>query len=919
MMKFGIFKRILITVFSILAGLFALSYFLIATPYGLRTLLWTTQRFIHGKLSFDVVEGSLYYPLQIKQFSYSDDSLEISLDKVQLSWDLFSLFQEKPRVKQFTLQGLRVTKKIPDNTPNVIVVLLTKTFSLGSLIIDDADIRIPELPTPLQFKHLYFSGENNPLTFLQIHQANLLFPTMNFKLQGNYAWTPSQSTNLEVNLTHIPPVGSKNPAEVSHFQLTGNPSELSLKALMKQPVPATFTLDFIEKNGATTLSVRDALGTWNKQSLSASLGLTRTPNNTQIAPSFIRLGNNTLSLQGRIAPTWDLQWKTEFKALSELSPLLDGKLQGQGKVTGPALLARLSGELKGENFYIANQIVKKLQVSAVGTLATHQFTFEANGAEWQVQAKVNGRYDQKQWQGDWQQLALTLANTSKWLLPRPSEIHFTQSELSLSPLCLKQSSQALCLRALWTRASDKIDIRLSATMSSLQWLEKVYTGLKNIQGSARAAINIIGSRLQPAVTGEMRVKNASLNVPHYGLHLTNIHLDANSRQQGLWLYKGGLLSDKQALTVNGRVDFSKPDHPGEMQITGNKVPIMQTSEYKIWASPALKFSHTSQLLRLQGSITIPKAMIAPRDFSSTVELPPELVDVNAPKEEQREAKLWPMTSNIKLILGDDVNISVIGLQGKVLGNLTIVDEPNRLATALGSLRVVNGTYQAYSQKLDIDSGTLSYTGGPLGNPGLNVRAHKTIITTSDLSTIPQSFTPADVARIITLQTKTQTATIVVGVNVTGLLKNPIIRLYSEPATLSQSEILSYIILGRALNQASGQNDSQALLNGLMALNLTTENSAGILHELQTKIGLDQIEVKTLPVYDQKSQSLQESTSIFLGKALSPRLFLSYSYGLLYSVNTFYLRYQLSKKLSVQTEASSKGDGGFDLLYTIETN
>ena len=62
----------------------------------------------------------------------------------------------------------------------------------------------------------------------------------------------------------------------------------------------------------------------------------------------------------------------------------------------------------------------------------------------------------------------------------------------------------------------------------------------------------------------------------------------------------------------------------------------------------------------------------------------------------------------------------------------------------------------------------------------------------------------------------------------------------------------------------------------------------------------------------------DNTSLVLGKALSPKLFISYSVGLLEPINILRFNYKLTKHISLRTESNPNAQG-IDVFYTIEKN
>lgn len=61
---------------------------------------------------------------------------------------------------------------------------------------------------------------------------------------------------------------------------------------------------------------------------------------------------------------------------------------------------------------------------------------------------------------------------------------------------------------------------------------------------------------------------------------------------------------------------------------------------------------------------------------------------------------------------------------------------------------------------------------------------------------------------------------------------------------------------------------------------------------------------------------EESTSLTLGKYLTPDLYVGYGVGLVNAVNTIYIKYRLTRRLMFESNSSALGYG-VDLIYNIE--
>ena len=125
-------------------------------------------------------------------------------------------------------------------------------------------------------------------------------------------------------------------------------------------------------------------------------------------------------------------------------------------------------------------------------------------------------------------------------------------------------------------------------------------------------------------------------------------------------------------------------------------------------------------------------------------------------------------ARVRVILGDEVEVKASGFSGEVTGSLLVIEQPGKATTGVGELLVSNGVYKAYGQDLTLERGRLVFAGGPVGNPGLDLRA----------------FRRADDGTIA-------------GIMVRGTLEAPQTTLYSDPP-MGQSEALAYLLLGHPL-------------------------------------------------------------------------------------------------------------------------
>jgi len=234
-----------------------------------------------------------------------------------------------------------------------------------------------------------------------------------------------------------------------------------------------------------------------------------------------------------------------------------------------------------------------------------------------------------------------------------------------------------------------------------------------------------------------------------------------------------------------------------------------------------------------------------------------------------------VASEVRLVLGDNVRITAYGLDAKPTGSILTIVNPLGPTIATGELRVENGTYRAYGVNLDIEHGRLIFGGGPIGNPGLDVRA---VRTASD--------------------------GVVAGFEVRGTLQKPRFSVFSDPP-MAERDAIAYAVLGRPLDRT---NQSESGIVSDAANTLGLRGGSYIAGTLARQLGLDQASVES------RSGSFDDA-ALSLGTFLSPRIYVNYGVGILDQVSTLRIQYFMNKKWTLQAEAGPENSA--QVLYTVE--
>lgn len=454
-------------------------------------------------------------------------------------------------------------------------------------------------------------------------------------------------------------------------------------------------------------------------------------------------------------------------------------------------------------------------------------------------------------------------------------------------------------------AKQRINGELSLEITSLDFLQNINPEINQLKGQLVASLKATGTVDKPQISSQLLLSKTSFHLPKLGLTIDSTELTVRSQEKH-WEASGSIVSAGHNLALKGTGSLDA-NYSGELSLEGKEFPLIKTTEYQINISPQLKFQLTPSARTISGLILIPNAQIKPQSFSNSLSLPDEVVYKK--QLEQPTSSPLDSTLDINIEMGENVEVNVKGLKGHLEGTLNLKQQPQGAMNAYGELSVKDGTYKAYGQDLAIKQGQLIFTGGPINNPGISLRAAKKINNTSTYTNATQLFD----FNSGNLQSVDLGDSITLGVEVTGRLSKPQVQLYSDPAILSQADILSMLVLGRPASQAN-KAGGQLLLTAISSMNIGGTNSAQLLEQLKQTSGLD-FNVQTNTNYNQSTNTVTDSTAFVVGKSLSKRLYLSYNIGLSQTdANVLTLKYMLNKFFSIQI-SNSDTSSAIDFLYT----
>jgi translocation and assembly module TamB len=418
--------------------------------------------------------------------------------------------------------------------------------------------------------------------------------------------------------------------------------------------------------------------------------------------------------------------------------------------------------------------------------------------------------------------------------------------------------------------------RLRADVSQFALLPALLPELKSLAGRVVADVAVAGTVGEPRYSGRVALEDGSAALPQYGLELSEVGAELTGDGEAL-AFSG---SARSGGVLRWRADMKRVDGRWRAngRVWGERVKVIDVPEARVTATPALLLDLAGDDLKVTGEVVVPRARIAPRSLESAVQATGDEVIVDPDGTGDRSDALR-IDARVRLKLGDEVEFDGFGLTAKVRGEIAVTEKPGALAIASGELALVDGKYEAYGQNLTIERGRLLFSGGPVANPGLDVRAKRTV------------------------ERPTEDEDVVVGIDVRGTLRSPETTIFATPA-MSSSDALAYLVVGRPLADSTDAEQSQ-LSDAASSMKLT--GGEFLAQQIGRRIGLDEVRVA--------DGDDPEEAQLWLGTYLSPRLFVSYGMGLFEQFHTARVRYTISSKWSV--EAESGRESSADFKYTIE--
>jgi len=396
-------------------------------------------------------------------------------------------------------------------------------------------------------------------------------------------------------------------------------------------------------------------------------------------------------------------------------------------------------------------------------------------------------------------------------------------------------------------------------------------------GRLSGALAIGGSIGDPSIAGAVDLDEGELRIPMLGVHLRDVAGKIEAGFDTLMLALDGTSGDGTLHSV-GMFDFGGDQWNGRFSFTGENLLLLDRRAITLIADPDLDLALDGSGGKLSGSVFVPQGLIEVEKIDRSASESSDVVFVDAIEK----STPWPFHYDIEVVLGDGVTVTGLGLNGKLGGHLVVASSSDGITVGRGFLDIVDGSFAVYGSPLEINRGRLTFDGGPVDNPGLDIKASKMIE-----------------------ETRFGYDGVEAGVNISGSADDFEMDLYSVPR-MEDSDILAYILLDKPISSEGAEGSEGFLNSAAQAIGLG--KGSDLLSGVSSMLPVDDIRVE--------GSIESQETTVVVGKKLSDELSVSYDYNLFKNAGSFRVRYEFGKGFSVESRNSVESNA-VELLYSLE--
>ncbi len=416
-----------------------------------------------------------------------------------------------------------------------------------------------------------------------------------------------------------------------------------------------------------------------------------------------------------------------------------------------------------------------------------------------------------------------------------------------------------------------LQLAARANMPSLAWVGAFADDAITVAGKLDATVTANGTVAAPGLQGTVTGSGLELGLPEEGVFLDRGTLRGTFEANRFVLDDLTLRGGDGTLTATGAYEFGAGGDL-KLAVVADRLALLSRPDQKLVVSGNIDGAIVDGALKATGKVTADSARIEVVP-SRAPTLSSDIVIKGQETEAPRRSGRTLADIDLELDLGKQFYVNAFGLDGRLAGSIRLRARDRELPTATGSIRVAQGYYTAFGQRLTVERGIVTFS-GPIDNPGVNALAMR------------------------------KNQAVEAGVSVTGTLRAPTVKLVSVPE-VPDTEKLSWLMLGRAPDPNA--RDNEALTAA--AASLIAAGGTSLLGVGTKGLGIDSVGMR--------SEGTTSEQVVSFGKRISDNVYLTYERSVSGAINLTRVRYLLSPRWSV--EAATGTSDAIDVFFTLFFN
>ncbi|MBT1538838.1 translocation/assembly module TamB [Ralstonia solanacearum] len=386
-----------------------------------------------------------------------------------------------------------------------------------------------------------------------------------------------------------------------------------------------------------------------------------------------------------------------------------------------------------------------------------------------------------------------------------------------------------------------------------------------LDGRLAANLTFAGTVGAPKVSGLLDGQGIDAALYDQGIRLTDgtvhVGLDQNVVDLKEVVFHGG----DGTVRAQGRVQLGEANPNLTGTLVADRLQLFADPDRSLVLSGQARIANESDRVAITGKFRIDRGLFnLPKDGAPSLgddvvivrraDAARNQAERGTSREEKPAGRFSPVV-DVDVDFGDNFRFKGAGADLSLGGQMHVHSEPLVPLRGTGSIYVRQGsTYEAFGRKLAIEQGVLNFT-GPINNPSLNILAMR------------------------------RNQEVEAGVQVTGTVRQPRVKLVSEP-NVADEDKLSWLMFGYSASSA-GLGQQQAMSGAALGL---LGNVAG--KNVARRFGLDEFSIGS------SASGLTDPQVVSVGKAISERIAVGYEQSLSTADSIVKLTWQLSRRWSV---------------------